>query len=235
MAAPPRQAIDLIYADAGSFDEHALAYLITAEDRAALTATARPPRRAEHLASRALLRFALERRTGKPAVTHQLRAGPNGKPECVDGPPLSIAHSGGLVVCALAPRGRIGVDIELPRRPRDFGAIAERYFSSDETRWVGKELRRFLMLWVLKEAYLKALGVGISGGLDALHCTIEGTRIDVIARHSDEPELALFGLADGFVAIAVLDCELGSVTGEKWTPDLPPNSAPLPVVARTPP
>jgi len=232
MAAPPRRAIDLFYADAGSFDERAHAYLIAAPDLDALSASAQPRRRAEHLAGRALLRFALERTTGRPALAHQLRAGPTGKPECVDGPPFSLAHSGGLVVCALAPHGRIGVDVELPR-PRDVGAIAERYFSSEESRWVGAELRRFLMLWVLKEAYLKALGVGISGGLDTLQCRIERTRIDAVALRGDSPALALYALADGFLAIATLDCELGEVTAQRWTPGASPSSAPLQLLART--
>ena len=233
MVAPPRRAIDLLYADAGSFDEHAHTDLITAGDLAALSDTAQPRRRAEHLTGRALLRFALERRTGKPALTHELRAGPNGKPECVDGPPFSVGHSGGLVVCALASRGRIGVDVELPRRTRDVGAIAERYFSSDEARWVGTELRRFLMLWVLKEAYLKALGVGLSGGLDTLCCMIEGTRIDAVTRRGDKPALALYELAEGFIAIAALDCELGDIAAERWTPGAPPSPTSIPLVART--
>ena len=208
MAAPPRRAIDLFYADAGSFDERAHAYLIAAPDLDALSASAQPRRRA--VGAR----------------------GPTGKPECVDGPPFSLAHSGGLVVCALAPHGRIGVDVELPR-PRDVGAIAERYFSSEESRWVGAELRRFLRLWVLKEAYLKALGVGISGGLDTLQCRIERTRIDAVARRGDSPALALYALAEGFLAIATLDCELGEVTAQRWTPGASPSSAPLQLLART--
>ena len=233
MAARPRQAIDLFYADAGSFDESAHADLIAAEDRAALSASTLPRRRAEHLAGRALLRFALERKTGRPGVTHQLRDGPNGKPECVDGPPFSVSHSGGLVVCALAPHGQIGVDVELPKRPRDVGSIAARYFSDEEARWVGTEPRRFFMLWVLKEAYLKALGVGLSGGLDTLRCRIERTRIDAVARGGDTPALALYEVADGFLALAGLGCELGEVAAVQWSPRAPPRPAPLRLVART--
>jgi phosphopantetheinyl transferase len=234
MAAPPRQAIDLLYADTGSFDESAHADLVAAEDLAALSASALPRRRAEHLAGRALLRFALERKTGRPALTHQLRAGPNGKPECIDGPPFSVSHSGRLVVCALAPRGRIGVDVELPRRPRDVGSIAARYFSPHESRWVGTEPRRFFMLWVLKEAYLKALGVGLAGGLDALTCRIDGTRIDAVARGGETPALALYEVADGFLALATLGCGLDEVAPEQWTPGASPRPAPLQLVAKTP-
>jgi len=234
MAAAPRQAIDLLYTDAAAFDERAHADLIAAEDLASLSPSTLPRRRAEHLAGRALLRLALERKTGRPAVAHQLRAGPNGKPECVDGPPFSVSHSGRLVVCALAPRGRIGVDVELPRRQRDVGSIAARYFSPDESRWVGTEPRRFFMLWVLKEAYLKALGVGLSGGLDTLRCGIEGTRIDAVALGGETPALALYELADGFLALAGLGCELGEVAAERWSPGAPPRSAPLRLVARTP-
>ena len=48
------------------------------------------------------------------------------------------------------------------------------------------------MLWVLKEAYLKALGSGLAGGLSSLECRIEPPA--VVARTADGaavPQLAL--------------------------------------------
>jgi 4'-phosphopantetheinyl transferase len=63
---------------------------------------------------------------------------------------------------------RVGIDIERAGRARL--AVAERYFSAAEAAQL-RELppeaqpRRFVQLWTLKEAYLKATGTGLAGGL----------------------------------------------------------------------
>ena len=203
-------------------------------DLAALPRSAHPRRRAEHLAGRALLRAALQDCTGRPARSHRLRAGANGKPECVGGPEFSVAHSRGKVVCALAPAGRIGIDVECLVPGRGIEAIAEQHFSADERRWVGARAERFYMLWVLKEAYLKALGVGLAGGLDSLRCLVDPPRIDARTDGVDAaPALALYAAADAFVAIATFACRLQEVTAVRWAPRSPLRVAPLQLIART--
>jgi phosphopantetheinyl transferase len=232
--AAPRPSVRLyVTAGAALGDEHWAGH-VTEADRAALADSARPRRRAEHLAGRALLRIALQDWTGRPAVSHVVRAGASGKPECVGGPEISVSHSRGLVVCALAPEGRIGVDVELPVSGRAIDGIADRYFSADERHWIGSRPERFHMLWVLKEAYLKALGLGLAGGLDALRCEIAPPRIEAIVESSgDAPALALYEVADGFVGIATLGCRLETVTAQRWAPDAPLRAAPLKLVAKT--
>ena len=83
---------------------------------------------------------------------------------------FSLAHTRGCVSCAIASNAPVGVDVERVDRSRPFGELAERYFSSDEAAWVRRECRevgavRFVELWTLKEAFLKALGLGLSGSL----------------------------------------------------------------------
>ena len=61
------------------------------------------------------------------------------------------------------------------------------------------------MLWVLKEAYLKALGSGLAGGLSSLECQIEPPA--VVARTADGaavPRLALLAGQGCYVGIAPL-------------------------------
>jgi 4'-phosphopantetheinyl transferase len=97
------------------------------------------------------------------------REGPHGRPE-IHGPNsdihFNVSHSAGLVLCAIARGRTVGVDVEdLTRRRPDWGLV-ERYCSPDEAdeirthgdRWP----ERFLTYWTLKEAYLKARGLGIS-------------------------------------------------------------------------
>jgi phosphopantetheinyl transferase len=123
----------------------------------------------------------------------------------VGGPSVSLSHSGDIVVCAVA-ESAVGVDVEVAS-PRDIEAVAERYFTPAENRWLaGADPQRFRMLWVLKEAYLKALGVGISGGLESLECRIEPP--DIVARTGDGsplPALRLLGCDEAHVGVALLD------------------------------
>jgi 4'-phosphopantetheinyl transferase len=82
----------------------------------------------------------------------------------------SASSSADLAALAISP-SRVGLDIEKDQeRPRWTG-IAERFFSPEDDRAVAGSPRRFLEFWTLKEAYLKALGLGLPGGLDSLECS----------------------------------------------------------------
>jgi phosphopantetheinyl transferase len=189
---------------------------------------ATPLRRLHYEAGRALMRFALQRWTGRPADSLLLRCAPGGKPECLGGPPVSVSHSGHFAVCAIARAGRVGVDIQFPVPRRRTSAIAEQYFSPDETEWQAQEAPgRFYMLWVLKEAYLKAAGLGIAGGLDLLRCRIAPPGIEAqVARDAAAAHLALYTVDDAFLAVATLDRGFSRIGVEFWSPDGPCPSAP---------
>ena len=80
---------------------------------------------------------------------------------------FNLSHTTGLVVCAVGLDGAIGVDVEdLTRRAAD-PALAVNYFAPEEVAWLeagSQEQRqvRFLELWTLKEAFIKAKGKGLS-------------------------------------------------------------------------
>jgi phosphopantetheinyl transferase len=193
--------VHLYCADRRALSGAAVAALVTAEDRARLTPAMAERRRAEHLAGRALLRHAIAERTGRDASSLTLTVTATGKPECAGGPHVSISHSGELVVCAVGD-APVGVDVET-RPPRDVEAVAERYFTAAEARWIATDpSSRFPMLWVLKEAYLKALGIGLSGGLDSLECRLEPPAIVARTAAGAAPQLALLGADGAFVGVA---------------------------------
>jgi 4'-phosphopantetheinyl transferase len=114
------------------------------------------------------------------------REGPHGRPEIDQAHTnlrFNLSHSAGLVICALARDREIGVDVEdLTRRAPD-PAIVPRYCSpaeADDVRSHGDRWRdRFLTYWTLKEAYVKARGVGISVPLSEISFTLDaqGARI----------------------------------------------------------
>jgi 4'-phosphopantetheinyl transferase len=197
-------AVHIYYADRRRLSGEAIAALVTADDRERLTSTMVERRRAEYLAGRALLRYAVADRTGRAASSLRIEVAANGKPTCAGGPHVSLSHSGDLVVCAVAPVA-VGIDVEVAA-PRDIQAVAERYFTAAENRWLaGADPQRFRMLWVLKEAYLKALGTGLAGGLDSLECRIEPPVILARTEGAEPPQLRLFGCSEAYVGVAVLE------------------------------
>jgi phosphopantetheinyl transferase len=214
--------VDLYYTDTRCVGEHGRS-LLTPGDLERLSALATPRRRREYECGRALARFALERCTGRPARSHELRVTASGKPECADGTAISISHSAELVVCAVMGSGRLGADAQSPVPGRHTAEIAQRYFSAAEHAWLDSDPSgRFYMLWVLKEAYLKAVGVGIAGGLDLLTCHIEAPSITAaVARAGQEAHLALYSMGRAFVALASADRAFAQVRFDFWNPDGP--------------
>jgi 4'-phosphopantetheinyl transferase len=211
-------AIGLYYADTRSAPAGAIDRLVTDEDRARLSPAARPLRRAQYLAGRALLRFALERCTGLPAAAHRLRVREGGKLECLDGPSISVSHDGACIAVAVSSHGEIGIDLQRAQARRHTAEISRRHFSEAENAWLDDaDPAAFYELWVLKEAYLKARGTGLSGGLDSLECHIAPPVIE--AKCAVPAALALYTLGDAYLGVAALERGTAEVRTECWQPD----------------
>lgn len=80
---------------------------------------------------------------------------------------FNVSHSQGRLVMAIARQDHVGVDIEWASRPRRVARIAARYFAPAEVDGlmalpVSQQLHRFYQLWTLKEAYIKARGLGLA-------------------------------------------------------------------------
>ena len=95
----------------------------------------------------------------------------HGKPYAVvSGAPADIqfnlSDSGAHGLIAIAPAGRVGIDVEERLDTRDIDGLAETVFGREEQAHVGaargrERERRFYRLWTVKEALLKALGTGL--------------------------------------------------------------------------
>jgi 4'-phosphopantetheinyl transferase len=227
-----RGAINVHYADIRSVGSADVAALVTDNDRRRLSAIARPGRRTQYLAGRALLRVALERWTGRPAASHRLIVGANGKPQCVGGPMISLTHNGTLVACAVSSANEVGVDVQFPTPQMHTADIARQYFSTAESHWLSSAPDdSFYMLWVLKEAYLKALGRGLGGGLSLLNCHIAPPRITATA--AIQAEFALYSVGEGFLGIASIGRGFPQVAIECWNPSPAAAVSRLQLVAST--
>ncbi|MFF7855208.1 4'-phosphopantetheinyl transferase superfamily protein [Streptomyces sp. NPDC007904] len=148
--------------------------LLTDGERARLDRMMMPRQRRQFLTGRLLCRYALSARTGHPARGWRFRTGANGRPEPYPdryGVRFSISHTDGLAVCAVT-RGRpCGVDVECrPLSAESAGHLARFLAPAERAELAAlpaaERLARTRELWVLKEAYLKALGVGMHRSLD---------------------------------------------------------------------
>jgi 4'-phosphopantetheinyl transferase len=167
--------------------------LLSTEERARWEGIRVERGREEFLLGRALLRTTLSRYVSRRPAEWRFELGERGRPELVgakEDPILShlrfnLAHSEGLVACIVASGGDAGIDLEHPQRSTDYQALAERFFSDDERRHfatpsdqeagrpsdhASENARReaFYSIWTLKEAYLKARGIGIGLPLRSL-------------------------------------------------------------------
>lgn len=85
---------------------------------------------------------------------------------------FNVSHSHGVALYAFARGREVGVDIELMREDLSNLDLARRFFSVAELHElqllpVSVRKRAFFNCWTRKEAYVKALGAGLSHPLDS--------------------------------------------------------------------
>lgn len=176
-------------------------------------------RRDEFACARGLLRHLLERATGRSADSHVISSTKAGKPVCIDGPGVSISHANGIVVCAVALSGDVGIDIEFLDHDRNVERLAMEYFSSAENDWLRTQPGdSFYKLWVLKEAWLKAVGAGLGGGLDSLQCRIDPPFIEATVRSSTGCQLNLFETPGAYIGLATTHNKEHALSISQWDP-----------------
>jgi 4'-phosphopantetheinyl transferase len=84
---------------------------------------------------------------------------------------FNLTHSGDLALLALSKDNELGIDIEKDSE-RPFDALAKRFFSQNESEAVTKlksiyaKQQLFFRIWSAKEAFIKAVGLGLSYPLD---------------------------------------------------------------------
>lgn len=128
------------------------------------------PARQSYIVSHYALRVLLARALGCALSDVEYQATAQGKPELVSGGvQFNLSHSGDRALVAISRAGAVGVDVEHCRSRARLLQLAGRFFAADEVTYVQSardSTHAFYQIWTAKEAYLKALGVGLAGGLD---------------------------------------------------------------------
>ncbi|HEX7072380.1 MAG TPA: 4'-phosphopantetheinyl transferase superfamily protein [Rhodothermales bacterium] len=130
--------------------------------------------------ARTLLRTLLGRYLNVSPAEVRFRYGEQGKPElALDGRDLhfNLSHAGDRVLIAVGRGRQVGVDVEHIRDVRYARSVANRFFSAyerDALQRLSDDEKRaaFFAIWTRKEAFIKALGGGLSHPLDAFDVTV---------------------------------------------------------------
>lgn len=116
---------------------------------------------------------------------------------------FNLSHTTGLVACAVSRDADVGIDVEAIRPAddrMDLGELASRFFSRTEAASLDvcedeERRQRFVELWTLKEAYVKATGEGLSHPLDTFSFAIsEPAAIHFAAPPGADAKAWQFGL-----------------------------------------
>lgn len=124
---------------------------------------------------------------------------------------FNISHSDNLALIAVATGRAIGVDLERVRSDLAADEIAGRFFSPSERAALANlpaesKSEAFFRCWTRKEAFIKAIGEGLSYPLDAFDVTLTRDEPARLLRVGNDPaEAARWSICDlkvphGFVA-----------------------------------
>lgn len=174
--------------------------------------------RHQFLVTRALVRTTLSRYAPVAPPQWRFVANAYGRPEiaCAEtaraaglpawpGPRLwfNLSNTRGLIACAVTARyDEVGVDVEHLDRDSRTIDIADRFFSPREVTALravpaARRQERFFVYWTLKEAYIKARGMGLSIPLEQFSFDVDGgddIRIAFEPELGDSPQAWRFGL-----------------------------------------
>jgi 4'-phosphopantetheinyl transferase len=140
-----------------------------------------------------------------------------GKPVVVGESALrfNVAHSADLALVGVT-RGRdIGVDVEFQRADVDGPSLAGRFFAPEEVAALkafppAEQRTTFYRCWTRKEAYVKALGLGMQVPLDGFAVTLASNTAALTHTSHDPSQLARWQLrglspAPGFAAAVAVE------------------------------
>lgn len=148
-----------------------------------------PANRRSVITSRVLLRIGLSQAVGHKVEPSAWRFSRDAldRPAVAEGLPrinFSISHLDPLVLVAVSETLEIGIDVECIDQDVSPDVIAE-FSHLDEHHSVGglprpREIREFIRLWTLKEAYTKMVGAGHSLDFKSIKFTLDPVRLETV-------------------------------------------------------
>ena len=149
--------------------------------------------RRHFIVARGFLRSVVARYLGSQPETLRFEYGAYGKPALESGHTLrfNLSHSNEVALLAVTLDAELGVDVEHIRADFASEDIARRYFSRVEVEAFNalppeERVAAFFRCWTRKEAYIKAIGKGLSQALDAFDVTLAPDMAPALLRAEDD-------------------------------------------------
>jgi 4'-phosphopantetheinyl transferase len=192
--------------------------LLDDEERGRAARFVHVPSRQQFIVARALLRILLGRYLNQPRSEVRFASSPQGKPLLADEPALhfNVTHTQDVALIAFTRLGPVGIDIERSRPYPGHRDMAERFFTPGEAAAlrslpIDSSDEAFFHVWTRKEAFLKAVGLGLSHGLERFEVSVppdEPARIlhiDGDVRAAERWSLSVLTPAAGYVGTLAIE------------------------------
>lgn len=157
-----------------------LAKLLSPDEQARAARFRFNEHRRRFIVARGVLRALLGQYLNRPAERIRFTYSPAGKPalEIDEGLRFNVSHSHEMAVYAVTYKREVGIDLEFMRPLDDMERLAAGCFSARENavwRHLPEVHRQegFFNCWTRKEAYIKALGQGLSYLLDQFDVSLK--------------------------------------------------------------
>lgn len=151
------------------------------------------------LVSRAMTRFVLSKYLSCAPQDVKFQQDDFGKPYVVTGSQcrqieFNVSHTDGCAMCVVGVNRRVGVDVEMVLNHFEVMTIAKNFFALQEVAVLSRlkqseRLSRFYECWTLKEAFLKALGQGLTIPLDNFFFNLEAGKPITVRKSRDANSL----------------------------------------------
>lgn len=185
----PEGKVDLWWATTDNYStgqSTAILTLLNEEERRRYDAFRVSSARIQFLAARALLRMTLSRYHNSAPNTWYFNLNAYGRPSVCNNLAatnlhFSVSHTDGMVACAVGHFSEFGIDVERLDRHIDVAEMLLNVLAPSEIAQLNdmpedKRSEHFLLLWTLKEAYVKARSMGLSLPMNGVAFDLTGER-----------------------------------------------------------
>ena len=181
-----------------------------------------PDLRERYIINHGILRQLLAAQVNESPAKLCIKKAEFGKPFLADFPDLSfnMSHSGDSLAIAISSECQLGIDIECYKARDTWEGLVKKCFSVEEAKYwhTLSEAERgsaFYQFWVKKEAFVKAVGKGITLSLN--QCVINPDdlnaflRVPELAGSADQWQVYTLDLSESEFAAVVCDRRDGAV------------------------
>ncbi|NOQ13181.1 MAG: 4'-phosphopantetheinyl transferase superfamily protein [Methyloprofundus sp.] len=172
--------------------------------------------RKRYIICHGILRQLLAERVNESAANLRIDKAEFGKPFLPDHPEISfnMSHSGDILAIAISSLCQLGIDVEYYKTRNTWEGLVKKCFAPEEAEyWYSlnntERKHAFYQFWVKKEAFVKAVGKGITLGLNQCvvnpHHSSSFLRVPELGREANQWQIYSLDVAENEFAAVVCD------------------------------